>query len=59
MPEMDIRPFPVAPDSVKLTQWWTWPGTSSLLVTEYNKYLFACLRVTLRDWLEDMVEALS
>jgi uncharacterized SAM-binding protein YcdF (DUF218 family) len=44
MPDIAITPHPVAPDSVKLEDWWQHPGTISLLVTEYNKYLFAALR---------------
>ncbi|MDD3288212.1 MAG: YdcF family protein [Alphaproteobacteria bacterium] len=42
----DIRivPHPVSPDSVKLTDWWTRPGTASLLVMEYNKYIIVVMR---------------
>jgi uncharacterized SAM-binding protein YcdF (DUF218 family) len=47
LPDIAIIPHPVAPDSVKLENWWRHPGTASLLVTEYNKYLFALLRVAL------------
>jgi uncharacterized SAM-binding protein YcdF (DUF218 family) len=45
MPHMWIIPNPIAPDSVKLDQWWTRPGTASLLVTEYNKYLLTILHL--------------
>ncbi|MFY9288555.1 MAG: YdcF family protein, partial [Alphaproteobacteria bacterium] len=44
MPHMKILPHPVSPDSVKLNDWWTRPGTASLLVTEYSKYIWAILR---------------
>jgi hypothetical protein len=44
MPETILIPHPVQPDSVKLDQWWAHSGTASLLVTEYNKFLFAWLR---------------
>lgn len=47
MPEIDIVPHPITPDSVKLKGWWKRPGTASLLVTEYNKYLVAMLRLQL------------
>ncbi len=47
MPDMLIIPHPISPDSVKLQQWWRRPGTASLLVTEYNKYLLASLRLHL------------
>ena len=54
LPETEIVPHPVAPDSVKLAEWWAWPGTSSLLVTEYNKYIVAALHIQLRDWLDEL-----
>ena len=45
MPEFEIIPHPVIPENVKLGDWWQRPGTASLLVTEYNKYLLAYLRL--------------
>lgn len=47
-PDMQIIPHPITPDSVKLEDWWQRPGTASLLVTEYDKYLLADLRLWLR-----------
>ena len=47
MPTMEIIPHPIAPDSVKLDSWWERSGTASLLITEYNKYLLALLRLRL------------
>lgn len=47
MPDLLIVPHPVAPDSVKLRSWWRRSGTASLLVTEYDKYLLAVLRLHL------------
>ncbi|MFA6279841.1 MAG: YdcF family protein [Bdellovibrionales bacterium] len=41
MPDKQITPFPVLPDSVDLASWWRRVGTASLLFGEYNKYLFA------------------
>lgn len=38
MPDVDIVAHPVAPTSVRLDEWWRWPGTFSLLVSEYHKY---------------------
>jgi uncharacterized SAM-binding protein YcdF (DUF218 family) len=43
MPEVTIVPHPVFPEHVK-ADWWAWPGTLSLIVGEYNKFLFAWLR---------------
>jgi uncharacterized SAM-binding protein YcdF (DUF218 family) len=45
MPDLVIAPHPVSPDSVKLKGWWQHSGTASLLVTEYNKYLVALVRL--------------
>ncbi|MDH3699837.1 MAG: YdcF family protein [Alphaproteobacteria bacterium] len=44
MPAIRTLPFPVFPEQVKLEEWWRWPGTASLIVGEYNKYLLAILR---------------
>jgi uncharacterized SAM-binding protein YcdF (DUF218 family) len=49
LPQMEIIPHSVSPDSVKLDEWWLRPGTTSLLVTEYDKYLWAALRLGLRQ----------
>jgi uncharacterized SAM-binding protein YcdF (DUF218 family) len=40
MPEVRIVPNPVFPENVK-RRWWAWPGTASLVVGEYLKYLLA------------------
>jgi len=44
MPEVEIIPHPVFTESFKSDEWWMWPGSSSLLITEYSKYLVALLR---------------
>jgi len=44
MPDMLIVPHPVVPESVQLQEWWMHVGTTHLLLTEYNKYLYAALR---------------
>ena len=41
MPTMQIVPHPVHPPQFKRSQWWLWPGTASLLASEFNKYLIA------------------
>jgi uncharacterized SAM-binding protein YcdF (DUF218 family) len=43
MPEAVIVAHPVYPDHVK-ADWWRWPGTAALVVSEYTKYLVAVLR---------------
>jgi len=44
MPEADIRPHAVFPPQFKRARWWQWPGTASLILTEYIKYLAARAR---------------
>jgi uncharacterized SAM-binding protein YcdF (DUF218 family) len=44
MPEMEIVPHPVFTETFKREDWWLWPGSSTLLVTEYTKYLVALAR---------------
>ena len=47
LPEAEVVPHPVAPDTVRLADWWRWPGTATLIINEYNKYLFALARYLL------------
>jgi uncharacterized SAM-binding protein YcdF (DUF218 family) len=44
MPNVIIIAHPVFPDNVKRERWWAWPGTASLLISEYNKIIFAWVR---------------
>ncbi len=44
MPEIEIVPHPVFPKHVKQRDWWRWPGSASLIISEYNKYLVALAR---------------
>ena len=44
MPEIEIVPHPVFPKHVKQHDWWRWPGSASLIISEYNKYLVALAR---------------
>ena len=45
MPDMRIVPNPVFPDHVKQDEWWAWPGTATLFISEYNKFLMAWVRL--------------
>ena len=47
MPDVTIIPHPIAPDSVKLLEWWQHPGTIELLATEYSKYLIAIIEIAI------------
>jgi uncharacterized SAM-binding protein YcdF (DUF218 family) len=44
LPDAEIVPHPVFPEHVKQRDWWRWPGSASLIVTEYSKYLVALAR---------------
>lgn len=44
MPSVRIVPNPVFPEHVKQHEWWAWPGTAALMVSEYNKFLMAWMR---------------
>ena len=39
MPHVTIIAHPIVPEQVKLQDWWRYPGTAKLLVSEYIKYL--------------------
>lgn len=41
MPEIHLVPHPVYPPLFKRNEWFLWPGTASLLASEFNKYLIA------------------
>ncbi|HAA91086.1 MAG TPA: YdcF family protein [Rhodospirillaceae bacterium] len=44
MPGVKIVAHPVFPKSFKAKEWWFWPGSTGLIVEEYNKFLIAYLR---------------
>ena len=46
MPDIEIVPHPVFPENFKQDEWWLWPGSASLVASEYSKYLIALLRTT-------------
>jgi uncharacterized SAM-binding protein YcdF (DUF218 family) len=48
LPDALIVPHPVFPEQVKSKEWWLWPGTASLVVSEYHKYLAA----RMRSWID-------
>ena len=47
-PGVALVPHPVFPEHVK-ADWWAWPGTLFLIVSEYNKTMLAWTRHRLRD----------
>ncbi len=46
MPQVALIAHPVFPANVHLDDWWRWPGTTTLLATEYTKYMLTRLRVS-------------
>ena len=46
MRNIEIMPHPVFPESFKAKEWWLWPGSTGLIMEEYNKYLLAIFRRT-------------
>ena len=46
MPGIRGIPHAVFPEQFKRNQWWRWPGTANLILTEYAKYLMYSVRQT-------------
>jgi len=44
LPGVTVVEHPVFPAHVKQEDWWAWPGTTGLIVGEYNKFLMAWAR---------------
>ena len=51
MPDVLLLPHPVFPKDVKRDEWWLWPGTASLVVSEYHKYMASLAR----GWLDRLL----
>jgi uncharacterized SAM-binding protein YcdF (DUF218 family) len=45
MPGVTLIPYAVVDNNVHLEKWWTYPGTSKLLLSEYLKYIPALGRL--------------
>ena len=45
MPKIEIVANPVFPDRLRRQDWWRSPGTAALLISEYDKWLVALLRI--------------
>ena len=41
MPDIEIIPHAVFPRDFKIGRWWAWPGSASLIVSEYSKLVLA------------------
>jgi uncharacterized SAM-binding protein YcdF (DUF218 family) len=49
MPGVTLIPYSVVDNNVHLDRWWTYPGTTKLLLSEYLKYLPALGRLGATD----------
>jgi len=49
MPGVTLIPYAVVDNNVHLERWWTYPGTTKLLLSEYLKYLPALGRLGATD----------
>lgn len=47
MPHVTMIPHPVFPEGFRAGDWWRWPGTLNLLISEYSKFLAAVVSQTL------------
>ncbi len=54
MPDVKLVPHPVFSKHVKQDRWWAWPGTTNLIVGEYDKYLLARLRHVYLNLIESL-----
>lgn len=50
LPDVRIVAHPVFPTGFRQDDWWRWPGSASLVVLEYNKYLAARVRHAMADF---------
>jgi uncharacterized SAM-binding protein YcdF (DUF218 family) len=47
IPDVDLIPYPVVTDKMRVERWWTSPPTAKLLLSEYLKYIVAVVRLQL------------
>ena len=55
MPTTKILPHPVFSEHVKQKDWWLWPGSMTLILSEYVKFLLAHIRNGLEDMQEKLI----
>lgn len=53
-PEIEMLAQPVVPETLKLEQWWRWPGTREILLRAYHKFLLAMARDRVARWYESV-----
>jgi uncharacterized SAM-binding protein YcdF (DUF218 family) len=45
LPDVTLIPFPVLSDRMRAEPWWSSPGSTRLLLSEYLKYIYAVVRM--------------
>ena len=56
-PGIEILAQPVVPETLKLEQWWRWPGTREILLRAYHKHLLAMTLDRLAEWYGSMKDS--
>jgi uncharacterized SAM-binding protein YcdF (DUF218 family) len=51
LPDLRIVEHPVFPTGFRQDDWWRWPGSATLVVLEYDKYVAALVRHALADFI--------
>jgi len=57
MPGVTLIPYSVVDNNVHLDRWWTFPGTTRLLISEYLKYLPALARLGATQLVSKLITA--
>ena len=55
MPGVALIPYSVVDNNVHLDRWWTYPGTTRLLLSEYQKYLPALGRLGVTNLVQEFL----
>ena len=45
LPQVELTPYPVVSDRLRIEPWWSNGDTAKLVMSEYLKYLFAKVRM--------------
>ena len=56
-PGVEMLAHPVIPQTLKLEEWWRWPGTREVLLRAYHKHLLAFTLDRLAAWYASLKES--
>ena len=54
LPKVKLIPYPVSSKSFKIDEWWAYPGTMRLIVSEYLKFIPAMARLAMTRITDDV-----